>query len=111
MRAGLAASTVTPGRTAPDVSRTTPAMAAVSDTCAHATAGRQEQETRNDDGTHESLVIHGLARCRPRRVTADLISETGTSITATISRQEHSLVSFAKTGAALLPATIERLGS
>ncbi len=23
--------------------------------------GRQEQETRNDDGTHESLVIHGLA--------------------------------------------------
>src|SRR5437867_3768452 len=35
MRTGLDASTVTPGRTAPDVSRTTPAM----DACANATAG------------------------------------------------------------------------
>src|SRR5437867_3075449 len=36
MRAGLAASTVTPGRTAPDVSRTTPAMPLAPVTCADA---------------------------------------------------------------------------
>src|SRR5262245_33493060 len=39
MRAGLAASTVTPGMTAPDGSRTTPAMLPVS-ACAHARAGK-----------------------------------------------------------------------
>src|SRR5262245_22719463 len=50
MSAGLAASTVTPGRTAPDVSRTTPVMLL----CAHAGADR----SRNDDTT----TRHGIHR-------------------------------------------------
>src|SRR6186713_230897 len=50
MSAGLAASTVTPGSTAPDVSRTTPVMLL----CAEAEADR----TRNDDTT----TRHGIHR-------------------------------------------------
>jgi hypothetical protein len=42
IKAGLAASTVTPGITAPDESRTTPVMAPVCD-CAHTVAGRQSK--------------------------------------------------------------------
>src|SRR5262245_5595421 len=41
INAGLAASTVTPGRTAPDVSLATPAM----DACADAAAGRTTRHT------------------------------------------------------------------
>src|SRR5687767_6544576 len=44
MRAGLDASTVTPGSTAPDVSRTSPAMAA----CAHETVGKHRTIARNE---------------------------------------------------------------
>src|SRR5689334_10069583 len=43
MRAGLAASTVTPGSTAPDVSRTTPVI----DACANATAGARHTARTN----------------------------------------------------------------
>src|SRR5881628_1816177 len=39
MRAGLAASTVTPGSTAPEASRTTPAIAPLVAVCADAAAG------------------------------------------------------------------------
>src|SRR5437899_12856331 len=44
IRAGLAASTVTPGITAPDVSLTTPAMAAPSELCAQAAAGSNTKD-------------------------------------------------------------------
>src|SRR5688572_5776129 len=43
MRTGLAASTVTPGSTAPDASRTTPVMAA----CAKTAEGRSNRKTRD----------------------------------------------------------------
>ncbi len=46
--AGLAASTVTPGSTAPDVSFTVPAMALV---CADATAGRNASRRRREHET------------------------------------------------------------
>src|SRR5262245_818785 len=57
MSAGLAASTVTPGSTAPDVSRTTPAI----DACANTVDGR----TRNATSTvaaRNTIFISGL-RC------------------------------------------------
>ena len=44
MRTELAASTVTPGSTAPDASLTTPVMAA----CAYAAAGRSKTTNRAD---------------------------------------------------------------
>src|SRR5258706_2794649 len=46
MSAGLAASTVTPGITAPEVSLTTPAMVALPEPCAHAAAGRNNTHDR-----------------------------------------------------------------
>ncbi len=44
MSAGLAASTVTPGSTPPDASRTTPAIEALSATCARAAAGASNMD-------------------------------------------------------------------
>src|SRR4029450_9796055 len=52
IRTGLAASTVTPGRTAPEVSRTTPVIAA----CANAAAGRSK--TTNRAPTDRRAKIH-----------------------------------------------------
>jgi hypothetical protein len=46
MSAGLAASTVTPGITAPDVSLTTPAMVALPEPCAHAADGANNKHDR-----------------------------------------------------------------
>src|SRR5512145_8081 len=57
IRAGLAASTVTPGSTAPDASLTTPAMLPDSD-CAHATDGRNTtQNTTTTRRARDRKVI------------------------------------------------------
>src|SRR5579884_4251975 len=69
MRAGLAASTVTPGSTAPDVSRTTPAR----DDWAKAAAGRR---------TPPSAIANRRTRI------ADLLSKVGTR-DAAVGRREH----------------------
>ena len=85
IRTGLAASTVTPGSTAPDVSLTTPVMAA----CANAAAGSKQdhqegrhrsprdnyascsssvgvsREDREWDGSHESRYVWAAVRRRP----------------------------------------------
>src|SRR4026209_2488021 len=52
MRAGLAASTVTPGSTAPPSSRTTPAIVPLDASCAHEIAGteRRSNTARNAAG-------------------------------------------------------------
>src|SRR6478735_5674841 len=50
INAGLAASTVTPGRTAPDGSFTTPAM----DACAYAAAGTSTRHTIEDSTTFKA---------------------------------------------------------
>src|SRR5207249_9807079 len=55
MRAGLAASTVTPGMTAPDVSLTTPAIEAPSVVCAHAAVGNAARTI--DKRTTKRLII------------------------------------------------------
>ena len=52
MRTGLAASTVTPGSTAPDASRTTPAMVA----CADAVEGNSSRDRHDGDG---QVTLHG----------------------------------------------------
>src|SRR3977135_3693717 len=62
MRAGLAASTVTPGITAPDVSRTTPAMLPDSD-CAHAAAGRNRKPNTK---TKRAILWAFIVRSLPR---------------------------------------------
>src|SRR5687768_15221677 len=53
MRTGLAASTVTPGRTAPEASRTTPVIAA----CANAAVGRANMTKRDAADRRESGPI------------------------------------------------------
>src|ERR1051325_6989107 len=53
MSAGLVASTVTPGRTAPDVSRTTPVMVA----CADAVAGKSRRRERTAAEPRASVRI------------------------------------------------------
>ena len=55
IRAGLAASTVTPGMTAPEVSLTTPAIEAPSVVCAHATVGNAAGTI--DKSTTNHLII------------------------------------------------------
>src|SRR5882672_11759938 len=56
IKTGLAASTVTPGSTAPDVSRTTPVMAA----CAYAAAGNSKKPTTIAAAFETSLFIAPL---------------------------------------------------
>ena len=48
INAGLAASTVTPGRTAPEVSRTTPVIEPVETLCARTEAGKTANITASD---------------------------------------------------------------
>jgi len=54
IKAGLAASTVTPGRTAPDVSLTTPVIAA----CANATAGVNHAARKRIPATDRLATVH-----------------------------------------------------
>ena len=65
MSAGLAASTVTPGSTAPDASRTTPAI----DAWAKRGGGSQNQQDHGDERAADDLTWHGplLGRHRQRR--------------------------------------------
>src|SRR5689334_8088511 len=64
MRAGLDASTVTPGRTAPEVSRTTPEIEA----CANATAGaRQSAKNRHPRRSTRFMVAPYAGRSLMRR--------------------------------------------
>ena len=56
IRTGLAASTVTPGSTPPDVSRTTPVMAA----CAYAAAGSSRKPTMTAAVPQANLFIARL---------------------------------------------------
>jgi hypothetical protein len=59
IRTGLAASTVVPGNTAPDVSLTTPVMAP----CADAEAGRSKRTNRTaDDRVATRLIALLLSR-------------------------------------------------
>src|SRR5688572_21713414 len=58
MSAGLDASTVTPGRTAPDVSRTTPAREPPATPCADAAAANSKQHT----ATTTTQAVNGLLR-------------------------------------------------
>src|SRR6185369_11753604 len=61
--AGLAASTVTPGRTAPDASLTIPARA----TCAHAVLGRIAERTVN-------IAILSIVRMRSTSIDCTIAS-------------------------------------
>src|SRR5438128_2050471 len=63
MSAGLAASTVTPGITAPEVSRTTPAIFPVS-AWAHAVAGNSRDPTNR---SHANLTIVPPFQTHPER--------------------------------------------
>jgi hypothetical protein len=56
MRTGLAASTVTPGRTAPDASLTTPAI----DACAYAEAGRTTSAVNRNKARLKRLISSPL---------------------------------------------------
>ena len=58
MRAGLAASTVTPGSTAPDVSLTTPAIPLAVPCCADAAPGSSSAHTMNPGQTLSTGVAH-----------------------------------------------------
>jgi hypothetical protein len=57
INAGLAASTVTPGSTAPDVSLTRPAMPDAVDNWAHASAGISRDANQMTSGTHLNRII------------------------------------------------------
>src|SRR5688572_21586180 len=58
INAGLAASTVTPGRTAPDVSLTTPAM----DACAYAAAGSRTRHAIANETRFKPRMCRLLAQ-------------------------------------------------
>src|SRR5262245_33265250 len=65
MSAGLAASTVTPGSTAPPSSRTTPAIVPLEGSCAHEIAGVERTSTARtaaNRGMTSSLGVVTLAR-------------------------------------------------
>src|SRR2546422_665964 len=59
MSAALAASTVTPGMTAPDVSLTTPAIEAPSEVCAHAATGTSNtiKHSATDQIAWDALIV------------------------------------------------------
>ena len=61
MRAGLAASTVTPGITAPDVSLTTPAMLPLNWVWAQVVAGRTMRQDRARPATIRRLFMERLS--------------------------------------------------
>src|SRR4029453_10340516 len=65
VRAGLAASTVTPGRTAPDVSFTVPATVAALVPCADAAAGTSRRYASNPKHTLFTRPISVLLQVRP----------------------------------------------
>ena len=61
-QAGLAASTVTPGSTAPDVSRTTPAMLPLSSDWGHADGWREAQHDTHARKTYERYLSMRTSR-------------------------------------------------
>src|SRR5712691_997425 len=104
MRAGLDASTVTPGRTAPEVSRTIPAIAAVSETCAHAAAGRNRRYATTTGRTSRWKFMDSTP-LRPGRRIPNLIYEGRPClITAVDKRQEYFLALFSSCGFKILAA-------
>src|SRR5262245_17598813 len=94
IRAGLAASTITPGSTAPDVSLTTPAIP-LGDCCAHESPGRRSPHV------NAAMRSFTVVRCSEGELAAELnqaLVENGPRSTGRASRAGELLLQAGRLG-------------